>query len=277
VGPRVTPHAAPERAGAGGPLRPPAGGEGSGRGRTGDEPARAGQGGGRTRGPSPPQMIRRSGLVGAGRASEVPAPAGVVAVGGPGARPAAERPAGLDRATAGRMGTGAPGDEFRGRRHASREAGLQGGRRRRHGRPVRPAVPGAGSRLAAALVDPRQLDRGSTPRRSGRHGRRSLWKDTLSRLPPPGPCPSPGAAAGAVRAEARSLLASWQQPCSRWSALPASRLVASAAGRPCPGPASAWAASTSESGAGSTGRSATSSTAPARPRPTTSRPRTRSP
>ncbi|MBI3454762.1 MAG: BrnA antitoxin family protein [Candidatus Rokubacteria bacterium] len=40
VGPRVAPHAAPERAGAGGPLRPPAGDAGSGRGRTGAEPAR---------------------------------------------------------------------------------------------------------------------------------------------------------------------------------------------------------------------------------------------
>jgi hypothetical protein len=38
--PRVAPHAAPERAGAVGPLRAPAGDEGSGRGRTGDEPAR---------------------------------------------------------------------------------------------------------------------------------------------------------------------------------------------------------------------------------------------
>ena len=40
VGLRVAPHAAPERAGAVGPLRPPAGDEDSGRGRTGDEPAR---------------------------------------------------------------------------------------------------------------------------------------------------------------------------------------------------------------------------------------------
>jgi hypothetical protein len=56
VGPRVTPHAAPERAGAGGPLRPPAGGEGSGRGRTGDEPAR--ERGKAAAGPAAPRPLR---------------------------------------------------------------------------------------------------------------------------------------------------------------------------------------------------------------------------